>query len=185
MAISNNITSWWNRLSFTSNVNRMRKAIMSYLANEGVKCEIKDGSIVCEFQESYYSIDFTIHNNFAECRIGYECAGKEYAAMQLSDKTFVADKVNIQLENHAVVYAYTDSFEVRSSFFFSSKAMLLQLFVNHFNELNEAVELALDIIRNTLANNEEEESKKAQRIGFCVQNEETDEGEGKISAQKK
>lgn len=62
--------------------------------------------------------------------------------------------------------------------------MLIDLFVKHFNELNESVGMALDIARDKIAETAEVEDKPKQ-IGFCVQESATVEKEDlKISAKK-
>ena len=45
--------------------------------------------------------------------------------------------------------------------------MWVELFVKHFNELNESVGMALDIIGDKIAESAEVEDKPKQ-IGFCV-----------------
>lgn len=43
--------------------------------------------------------------------------------------------------------------------------MLIDLFIKHFNELNESVGMALDIVRDKIETTEDE---KPKQIGFCV-----------------
>ena len=44
--------------------------------------------------------------------------------------------------------------------------MLVDLFIKHFNELNESVGMALDIVRDKIAETNEDE--KPKQIGFCI-----------------
>lgn len=168
MAISNNFTGLLGGLSFTGNISKLRKAIMGYLASEGIACEIKDGDLLLQFNDSVYTLLFGAGNGYAECAIVYECGADEYVALEQHDKTFLADKVNTELVNHATVYAFNDSFKVTSTFYFTSKSMLIDLFVKHFNELNESVGMALEIICDKTTGNAEEEAEKPKKIGFCV-----------------
>ena len=183
MAISNNFSGLLSGLSFTGNISKLRKVIMEYFESEGIACEIKDGDLFFQFNDSVYTLLFGIGNEYAECAIFYECAAEEYVNLEQHDKTFLADKVNTELENHATVYAFNDSFKVTSTFYFTSKKMLVDLFVKHFNELNESVGMALDIIRDKIAETTEDE--KPKQIGFCVQESTAVEKEDvKISAKK-
>jgi hypothetical protein len=51
--------------------------------------------------------------------------------------------------------------------------MWVELFIKHFNELNESVRLAFDIIGDMVTS--ADEAEKPKKIGFCVpeQNENT------------
>lgn len=183
MAISNNFSGLLSGLSFTGNISKLRKAIMEFFESEGIACEIKDGDLLLQFNDSVYTLLFGIGNEYAECGIVYECNAEEYVNMEQHDKTFLADKVNTELENHATVYAFNDSFKVTSTFYFTSKKMLVDLFIKHFNELNESVGMALDIVRDKIA--EAAEDEKPKQIGFCVQESTAVEKEDvKISAKK-
>lgn len=164
MAISNKFSGFFG--GFTSNIAKLRKAVMDYFASEGIACEIKDGELIFQFGESVYILQLCAGDDYAECAIVYECEAEEYVALDITDKTFVADKVNTDLYNHATVYAYGDSIKVDSTFYFTSKKMWVELFIKHFKELNESVEMALDIIRDMIADAKEDEMPK--KIGFCV-----------------
>ena len=171
MAISTFFSGFFR--GFTSNISKLRKALMEYFKEEGIGCEMKDGDMLFHFNDNVYVLRFAAGSDYAECAIIYECAADEYTNLELDVKTFIADKVNTEQENHSTVYAYNDSFKVASTFYFTSKRMLMDLFVKHFNELNESVDMALDIISDNIADNAEGE--KPKKIGFCVpeQNENT------------
>ena len=168
MAISNKISGIFSGFSFTNNIGKMRKALVEYLTDEGIKCEIKDGSVVCEYQEGTYTVNFAAGEDYAECGIVYESGDDSYTALDLAEKTFIADKTNIELENHAVVYAYNESIKVCSTFYFTSKSMMLELFVKHFDELNECLGVALDVANEIMQGDAEEGEEKPKQIGFCV-----------------
>lgn len=48
--------------------------------------------------------------------------------------------------------------------------MWVELFIKHFNELNESVEMAVDIIADKITREAEAEAEaeKPKKIGFCV-----------------
>ena len=185
MAISNKISGIFSGFSFTNNIGKMRKALVEYFTDEGIKCEIKDGSVICEYQDGIYTINFAAGEDYAECGIVYELADDSYTALDLAEKTFIADKTNIELENHAVVYAFAESLKFVSTFYFTSSKMMLELFVKHFDELNETIGLAIDVAKNVMQNDAEEGEEKPKQIGFCVQNDSANESGDKISAKNK
>ena len=168
MAISNTFSGFFS--GFTSNISKLRKAAMDYFASEGIACEIKDGELIFQFGESVYTLQLCAGDDYAECAIVYECEAEEYVALDITDKTFVADKVNTDLFNHATVYAYGDSIKIDSTFYFTSKKMWVELFIKHFKELNESVEMAMDIIADKITREAEAEAEaeKPKKIGFCV-----------------
>ena len=173
MAISNTFSGLFG--GFTSNITKLRKVAMEYFASEGIACEIKDGELLFKFNDSIYTLQLGTGDDYAECAIVYECAADEYVSLELADKTFIADKVNTDLYNHATVYAYNDSFKIDSTFYFTSKNMWNELFIKHFNELNESVRMAWEIICDKTTGKAEDEAEKPKKIGFCVpeQNENT------------
>ena len=177
------ISTIFSGFSFVKNVSKLRKVAMDYFASEGIACEIKDGELLFKFNDSIYTLQLGTGDDYAECAIVYECNTDEYLSLDPTDKAFVADKVNTDLFNHATVYAYTESFKIDSTFYFTSKKMLVDLFIKHFNELNESVGMALDIVRDKIAETAEDE--KPKQIGFCVQESTAVEKEDvKISAKK-
>ena len=107
MAISNKFSGFFG--GFTSNISKLRKAAMDYFSSEGIACEIKDGELLFKFNDSIYTLQLGTGDDYAECAIIYECNAEEYASLDITDKTFIADKVNTDLFNHATVYAYNDS----------------------------------------------------------------------------
>ena len=166
MAISNKFSGFLG--GFTSNIGKLRKVAMDYFASEGIACEIKDGELIFQFNDSFYTLQLAAGDDYAECGILYACDADEYVSLDLTYKTFIADKVNTDLYNHATVYAYNDSFKIDSTFYFTSKNMWNELFIKHFNELNESVRMAWEIICDKTASKAEEEAEKPKKIGFCV-----------------
>lgn len=166
MAISNTLSGFFG--GFTSNITKLRKTAIDYFKSEGIKCEVKDGELLFKFNDSIYTLQLGTGDDYAECGIVYECDADEYAALSTEEKTFIADKVNTDLYNHATVYAYNDSIKIDSTFYFTSKNMWTELFIKHFNELNEAVAMAMDIICDKIADDDKEDAEKPKKIGFCV-----------------
>ena len=178
MAISNTLSGLFG--GFTSNITKLRKVAMDYFASEGIACEIKDGELIFQFNDSFYTLQLAAGDDYAECAIVYECAADEYVSIELTDKTFIADKVNTDLYNHATVYAYGDSIKIDSTFYFTSKKMWTELFIKHFNELNESVQLAFDIIGDMVTS--ADEAEKPKKIGFCVPEQTDNVNTGDVAA---
>ena len=160
------ISTFFSGFSFVKNVSKLRKTAIDYFKSEGFKCEVKDGELLFWFKDNVYTLQLCEGDDYAECGIVYECSADEYAALSTEEKTFIADKVNTDLYNHATVYAYNDSIKIDSTFYFTSKKMWTELFIKHFNELNEAVAMAMDIICDMVTS--ADEAEKPKKIGFCV-----------------
>lgn len=157
-------TSFWKSLFFMGNICKMRKSVMKYLTEEGLKCDLVDGDVVFEYNECHFCTSFILSDNYAECIINYRCEDDNYEKLDMNDKTFMADKVNTDNENHATVYAFNDSIQVTTSFYFTSKNMMIDLFSKHFEELTSSIDEAIDIVCAKM-----EDQKKVQRlIGFNV-----------------
>ena len=112
MAISNKLSGFWGGI--TSNIGKLRKVAIDYFKSEGIKCEVKDGELLFWFKDNVYTLQLCEGDDYAECGIVYECSADEYAALSIEEKTFIADKVNTDLYNHATVYAYNDSIKIDS-----------------------------------------------------------------------
>lgn len=162
------IPTFFSGFSFVKNVGKLRKTAIDYFKSEGIKCEVKDGELLFWFKDNVYTLQLCEGDDYAECGIVYECSADEYAALSTEEKTFIADKVNTDLYNHATVYAYNDSFKIDSTFYFTSKNMWNELFIKHFNELNESVRMVWEIICDKTTGKAEEETEKPKKIGFCV-----------------
>jgi len=156
-------TSFWKSLFFMGNVSKMRKCLMAYLTEEGLKCELVDGDVIFEFNDCHFSTSFVVNDDFSECLISYRCEDEDYEKLDMADKTFMADKVNTDMENHAIVYAFNDSIQVTTSFYFTSKDMMIDLFSKHFEELTESLNEAIDIVCSKM---EEQKKVQSRRIGF-------------------
>ena len=136
---------------------------MKYLHEEGLKCKLEDGIVIFEFNECNFIAEFTIHERYAECEISYCCGDDDYEALDMQDKTFIADKINTEKENHCVTVAYNDVLRLRTSFYFTNKRMMLDLFSQHFEELTDSIETAFDVAHEKI---EHHKTHKNRKIGF-------------------
>lgn len=149
---------------FKSNINRIRKAVIGYLIEEGFKAEMENGLIVVDLDEWHYIIDFDLENEYSRCDLEIRIGGEEYEALELSQKTFIADKINTDEDHHSVVKAFSDEVVVNTYFYFSGKNMLLSLFHNYFVDLKETV----DELAERLADEIEKNKRQRRPIGFMA-----------------
>lgn len=156
-------TSFWKSLFFMGNICKMRTALASYLHEEGLKCEIADGEVGFEFNDFQFSATLDLHDGIGECTISFEFEDEKYEKLEMKDKTFIADRVNIDQENHVTLLAYVNSFEAVTSFYFTSKDMLINFFSLHFKELTESIDEAFDILKQKI---DDQKRFSGRRIGF-------------------
>lgn len=158
-------TGFWKSLFFMGNVCKMRQKLISYLLEEGISAKVEDGQIIFKYNESLFVVDFEMNEHYSECIINFKCEDDEYESLSMSDKTYIADKVNTDKENHATVYTFDDSFNISTSFYFSNKQMMLDLFRTHLMEMTESVDMAIDIVSDKI----EQRKNRNRRIGFYTQ----------------
>ena len=177
MAISTNITNFWNNLSFTNDVRKMRKALMEYFKEEGITYEVKEGALLFEYHEDWFVVNFAAGKEYAECGIVYSLEDDSYASLDVSDKTYIAANTNNEIDSHATVQVYNENIKAFTTFYFTSKKMMMHLFLKHFDELRECISMAIRLTRECIneAQKEADESAKTQQIGFCVQKEDSKE----------
>lgn len=161
------VTGFWNNLTFTGNMCRMRSALSNYLSEEGLKSRIEDGLVIFEFDDNHFCASFCIDEGYPECEISYEIEDEEYESLSLQDKTYISDRVNTDMENHCIVYAFNDSIKVTNSFYFTGKKMMLKLFSKHFEEMTESLDLTLHITKSKIKKHNE---RKRRKIGFTMDN---------------
>ena len=155
-------TGFWKSLFFMGNVCKMRQTLISYLLEEGMNAKVEDGQIIFEYNESLFVVDFEMNEHYSECIINFKCEDDEYESLTTNDKTYIADKVNTDKENHATVYTFNDSFNVSTSFYFCNKQMMLDLFRIHFRDMTESVDMTIDIVTDKI----EEKKHRTRKIGF-------------------
>ena len=124
----NQVKGFWESLSFTQNPFKMRMVLSDFLFKEGLKCNIEDGLCYIEYEKHQYKVSFCQHNNYAECIILFDEDIDDYNSLGISDKTYIADKANTDLENHCKVYAFNNGIKINTSFYFTNKKMMLDLF---------------------------------------------------------
>lgn len=159
------ITGFWRKISFIKNPHKMRKALSDFLLDEGLKCTIEDGLCYFEYEDHKYKALFGSHNSYAECVILLQIENDDYNSLELSDKTYIADKANTDLVNHCNVYSFDKSIKVSTSFYFTNKKMMLELFSEHFSEMTETVDLTTEIVNDSIVEHKE---KSCRKIGFTT-----------------
>lgn len=157
------IASVWKRITFKGNISKMRFSLVDYLTTEGVNSQISDGVVLFEYDNCHFMVDFNLDSNYPECITTFEIEDDDYEALDITDKTFISDRVNTDMENHATVYTFNNSVKLKTSFFFTKKEMMLELFCLHFAELTQSIDLTLDITRCRI---KERKESKSRRIGF-------------------
>jgi len=155
-------TGFWRSLSFMGNVSKMRRALLAYFEEEGIQGKVDDGLVVFEFDECVFYADFEVREGYAECTLHYSGTSESYESLDKDSKAFIADKVNIEQENHTVAYAYNDRFALKTYFFFTNKEMMFDLFRLHFLELTESLNLTNEIMGDFI----EEYQARNHKVGF-------------------
>ena len=153
----------WDRF-FVRNIPKMRKWYIKYLEKEGIKYKFEDGIIIIDYEDILYEVLFITHGSYAECKITYPCDDSGYESLDITDKTFIADKVNTDMDNHCKVLAFNDSIRVVISFYFTSKVMMMDLFLTHFKEIVSTIEFVAEVY----VDRAEERKPSRNRIGFNV-----------------
>lgn len=173
---------FWKSLTFAGNIKRMSNALMDYLKKEGVTCSADDGGVIFEYNARRYTADFNLHNGYAECVIMYECADEDYEALPDKDKAAIANHVNANKDNHCTFYGFRAFFRQLTSFYFTDRRMMTELFCKHFDEMDNT----LDFSMNTVCAMIEENKKDSVRtIGFAqgaYSQPELDESEEQVAA---
>lgn len=159
-------TSFWRSLFFMGNVCKMRKSLMGFLHEEGLKCKLSDGAILFEFNDCHFAASFSVEQHYGECVICYRCTDEDYERLGIGDKTFIADKVNADMENHVTVLAFDDRIDVVTSFYFTDENMMLDLFAKHFEEMTASIAKTVDIICTKV---QEQKNRPSRKIGFDIE----------------
>ena len=71
------VNGFWNNLTFTGNMCRMRSALTNYLSEEGLKSRIEDGLVLFEFDDNHFCASFCMDEGYPECEITYEVEEQE------------------------------------------------------------------------------------------------------------
>lgn len=171
------ITSFWKRLLFRYDVSRMRKAVVDYLTAEGIQAEVKDGMIQVLFEDYYYNVEFDLDGEYPQCDISFRLKDETYEKLDLSRKTFIADKVNTDEERLSTLKAFNDVITVDAHFYFADRKMLLSLFYEHFVDMKHAVDDMCDLLQNELSEKEEK-----RPIGFTTSPVSPSKEEAKVAA---
>lgn len=157
------MTSFWDKLFFKRNIRKIRKALLNYLSEEGIKHQMVDGDIRMTWEESVYVIHFDMDNDYPKCEISYHAEDEDYQTLRLSRKTFIADKVNTDEIRLSIVKAYNDEICISTSFYFTNKKMLLILFFDHFADLKKTIDVTMERIVDEI-----QEKEDRRPIGFAA-----------------
>ena len=182
MAILSKVTGFWDSLSFVKNTKRMRGALMDYLAGEGVKCEVKDGGVLFCYEDHEYEASFVVEGDCAECVISGGVANDTCEALPAKEKAIVADIANGRCGYNTKVCTFDECIAVTNCFCFTSRRMMLQLFVKHLEQLDSSLHLVEHIV-DKMAGQCNSPAAPRRQIGFIVQGEDSEGGKLKISAQ--
>ena len=162
----NRAISTWKKMFFKNNIGKIRKTVMDYLKEEGVKVEMENGLVIVGGDECYYTIDFDLEGEYPLCSIVYRVKGEDYESLEISQKTFAANQVNTEEIRHSVVKAFNDEVVVDTYFYFNDKNMLLDLFYDYFTDLKDTAEEVCGYLGSMIRDNKE---KRQQRpIGFTI-----------------
>lgn len=160
------VISFWKRMSFKHNINKMRQAVVNYLKGEGIQADMKDGAIQVRFEDFYYMVEFDLEDEYPRCDITFRVKDEDYVALELSRKTFIADKANTDEWRLSTVKAFNETLVIDTQFYFVNKDMLLSLFYTYFTDLKATVDDVGELFRNELEKNEEKKEKRP--IGFTA-----------------
>lgn len=158
---------FWKSLFFMNDVRKMRKAIILYLQEEGIECHVDEGDLVFIYNDCSLTVEIeeSDDSDYMELTILYTLDDEKYESLALSDKTLIAAQTNNETENHAVAFAYNDNLVIKSSYYFTSKRMLLELFRVHLYDVLETLdkmkELSIKIMERT--------QPRKRRIGFFME----------------
>lgn len=183
MALLSKVTGFWDSFSFVKNVKRARIALVHYLTEEGVKCEVKDGGVAFVYDDTEFFADFGTEDDYAECVITRKCEYDEYEALSGADKASIAAEVNLKCGYHVNVCAYNEEIETTSSFYFTDEKMMINLFVRHLEEINDCISVVNRIALHKIEKSRTTNTAKQRRhIGFVFPEARHDDEEVKISA---
>ena len=93
------VTGFWKSLFFMGNVCKIRKCLMGYLGEEGLKCEFVDGEIIFEYNYCHFTISFVVNDGFSECHISYRCDDDDYEKLNMAREENSCQCIHIQLIN--------------------------------------------------------------------------------------
>lgn len=154
----------WKGMFLMGNVCKMRKVLARYLDEEGMMSRIKDGQVIFDFDGCTFNTDFDIKDGYAECCIRYAHSNKDFDSLDAEDRNFIAAKANTDLQNHCKALPFKDCIRLESSFYFSNKQMMLDLFRAHFREMTESLTIVMKAKTRKMVNR----VVKSRRIGFYI-----------------
>lgn len=158
------VNGFWKSLFFMGNICKMRKALMEYLHQEGISAGMKDGDVMFEYNDLTFTAEFRLIDGYAECTVEYY-SEEGYRMLDANQKANITNKINSAEENHAIVLSFDEGYCVKTSFYFTSRRMMLDLFCKHFEELNVLMD---DMIEN-IGKCSRSRRRHSRVIGFVIE----------------
>lgn len=153
----------WSHFTFINNVPKMRNALLKYLAVEGVEGEVDDGDVVFCHDETTYRANFDTYKGYAEIHLIFELGGKELTHIDPRTLALMANSLNSRLvENHTKAASGEGVIVISNSFFFTSRKMMLNVFLDQFNEMVEAVKALYSILSEYMSHCERKGAPAAE-----------------------
>lgn len=125
----------------------MRSSLRDHFREKGMKVGlIDDDTLVID---KCISVKFIPYKNYAECKLSYGCDAEDYTSLDNETKAFIATRVNGEADkkgHHTLVYAYEDVFYIKTSFYFTRMRMMYELFFQHYDELDNAINLMAELV---------------------------------------
>lgn len=157
---------FFKSLFFVYNECKMRKALMTYLDSEGIKNEYSEGNLTIEYDDIKFSVCFGSQDDYAECEINALYQNDELTKLSKKDVLMIEEDVNADPDRYARMYINKDVMWVRSNFFFSNKAMMLNLFARHIDDISFLANDAMSQLNDKLQKPDE---PPIRRIGFVME----------------
>lgn len=173
----------WKRFMLNSNIKKMKKTLIKYLKEEGIKAYMKDCMVMFEFRDKYFHADFRANETeeYPYCTIYYIYPDNDYIELDPEDKAFVANSTNAETENEVKTLAMKKNLILYAKFYFDGKRMLKSLFYHTFCNMLESINDMKDIIQEKIEQhkkrNKNINKNPNRKIGFADYTENTDSGE--------
>lgn len=156
-------TDLWDGLYGKRDFSTMRKELRKYFRDQGMKVRIKNGETLVV--DDCITVDFIAFDDYAECKISYGCDADEYTSLEYHNKLFIAALTSNEAYSkghHTMVSAYENAFYIKSSFYFTRMRMMFDLFFQHYEDVDYAINFMAELINHA----NEEESQQTTTIGF-------------------
>lgn len=180
----------WKRFMLSSNIKKMKKTLIKYLKEEGIKAYMKDCMVMFEFRDKCFNVDFRANERgeYPYCTIYYKYTDNDYIELDPEDKAFVANSTNAETENEVKTQAMKKNLILYAKFYFDGNRMLKSLFYHTFCNMLESINDMEYIIQEKIEQNKIRNKNKnknpTRKIGFTSYTENEECSENGISAVK-